>query len=68
MSEDFLVMYADNITNINLNEMATIHFDKKQDLKNVVLTTAVRKGLSSQIYVLNSSTNEILQIDSELNK
>jgi NDP-sugar pyrophosphorylase family protein len=68
MSEDFLVMYADNITNISLNEMATIHFDKKQDLKNVVLTTAVRKGLSSQIYVLNSSTNEILQIDSELNK
>jgi len=61
-------MYADNITNLSLSDLTNNHFKKKIDLKNVVLTTAMRKGLSSQIYVLNSSTSEILQIDHEANK
>lgn len=57
LSEDFIILYADNIANFNFNEMVNSHFDKKVDLKNVVLTTAMRKGTSSQIHILNSSTN-----------
>jgi len=55
-------MYADNMTNINLGELVNNHFDKKVELKNVVLTTVMRRAISSQIYILNSSTNEILQV------
>jgi NDP-sugar pyrophosphorylase family protein len=29
VSEDFLVVYADMITNVNLTQAITYHFDKK---------------------------------------
>jgi hypothetical protein len=50
-------MYADNVANIDLSLIIDNHFQKKNDLKNVVLTTALRTGLSPQIYLLNSGTN-----------
>jgi hypothetical protein len=37
--------------------MIANHFAKKAELKNVELTIGVRKGLSSNIYILNSTTN-----------
>ena len=46
ISEDFLSIYADTITNVDLTKMANVHFNKKIELRNVVLTTAMRKGIS----------------------
>ena len=43
--------------------MIDIHFTKKVDLKNVVLTTAMRRAQSPHLIALNASTNEILQIE-----
>ena len=63
VSEDFLVMYADTIANFDLSKIITQHFEKKIELKNVVLSTAMRKGQSEKIMVLNSNTGEILQIE-----
>ena len=50
------MMYADNISNLKINKIITSHFEKKAELKNVVLTTAMRRGLASQIHILNSTT------------
>ena len=47
VSEDFLVMYADSLTNLNLSQVINFHFDKKAELRNVVLTTVMRRGQSS---------------------
>lgn len=48
--------------------MISNHFSKKVELKNVELTMGMRKGLSPNIYILNSLTNEILQLETENNK
>ena len=42
--------------------MISNHFSKKVELKNVELTIGMRKGVSPNIYILNSLTNEILQL------
>lgn len=47
VSEDFLVMYADSLTNLNLSQIINFHFDKKAELRNVVLTSVMRRGQSS---------------------
>jgi NDP-sugar pyrophosphorylase family protein len=57
------VLYADNVTNINLSAMIANHFNKKVELKNVELTIGMRRGVSPNIYILNSNTNEILQLE-----
>lgn len=46
VSDDFLVMYADTLTNVNLAQLIDFHFQRKAELRNVVLTTAMRRGLS----------------------
>lgn len=46
ISEDFLVVYGDTITNVDLPKMINTHFNKKIELRNVVLTTAMRRGIS----------------------
>ena len=56
------------MTNINLSDMIANHFSKKAELKNVELTIGMRKGVSPNIYILNSNTNEILQLETESNK
>lgn len=56
ISEDFLVLFADMITNVNLSKMVDTHFNKKIELRNVVLTTAMRKGVSEELLILNSSS------------
>lgn len=68
ISEDFLVMYGDTFANFNLYNAINYHFKVKQDLKqanrNVVLTTIMqRENSSNKIHILNSSTNEILQME-----
>lgn len=62
VSEDFLVVYADMITNVNLTKAIAYHFDKKVELRNVVLTSVMRKGQTSELMIINSHTSEILQI------
>jgi NDP-sugar pyrophosphorylase family protein len=62
VNEDFLVMYADTIINADLSKIVGLHFDKKTELRNVVLTTTMRKGHSPELLILNSSTSEILQV------
>ena len=63
ISEDFLVMYADCITNVDLSSIISTHYAKKAELRNVVLTTVMRRGESSELMVVNSSTGEILQVE-----
>lgn len=63
VSEDFLVMYADTLTNVNLTQLINYHFDKKIELRNVVLTTTMRRGQTSELMILNTNTSEILQIE-----
>lgn len=63
ISQDFLVIYADAITNVDLSKVINTHFDKKNELRNVVLTTVMRRGQSSDLMILNSSTSQILQVE-----
>lgn len=70
ISEDFIIMYGDTFANFNLYNAINYHFKVKQDLKqanrNVVLTTIMqRENSSNKIHILNSSTNEILQMEKE---
>jgi NDP-sugar pyrophosphorylase family protein len=62
INEDFLVLYADMLTNIDLGSMIESHYNKKQELESVVLTSCMQVGFSKHIHILNSHTNEILQI------
>lgn len=39
VNEDFLVLYANTITNMDLGKMIYSHFLKKEELKSVVLTS-----------------------------
>lgn len=61
-------MYADTVTNIDLSKMVVSHHTKKEELKNVVLTTAFQTGYSKNIHVLNSNTGEILQIQQDIDE
>lgn len=57
VSEDFLVMYADTLTNVNLTQLINYHFDKKTELRNVVLTTTMRRGQTSELMILNTNSS-----------
>lgn len=57
VSEDFLVMYADTLTNVNLTQFINYHFDKKTELRNVVLTTTMRRGQTSELMILNTNSS-----------
>ena len=57
------MIYADTVTNVDLTKMVNTHFNKKNELRNVVLTTAMRRGVSEELLVLNSNTGEILQLE-----
>jgi hypothetical protein len=61
-------MYADTVTNVDLSKIVHSHHTKKEELKNVVLTTAFQTGYSKNIHVLNSNTSEILQIQQDINE
>lgn len=64
ISQDFLMMYADTFCNFNLYNAVYHHFKAKADLKNVVLTTIMqRDNCSNKIHIINSATNELLQIE-----
>lgn len=63
VSEDFIVMYGDTITNMDLGEAVNTHFAKKKELKSVAMTTVMRQGgVDENIHITNSETSEILQI------
>ena len=57
------MIYADTVVNVDLTKMVNTHFNKKNELRNVVLTTAMRRGVSEELMVLNSNTGEILQLE-----
>ncbi len=56
VSDDFLVLYGNTVTNIDLSKMIHSHFLKKDELKSVVLTSGFQQGFSKNIHILNSST------------
>ena len=59
INSDFLIMYADTITNLDLTKAISTHFHNKSKLKNVVLTTIMREGgIDSKIHVLNKKSNK----------
>jgi hypothetical protein len=50
-------MYADTLINLDLSLMIQTHFEKKVELKNVVLTIAMRVANSPHLMLLNANTS-----------
>ena len=55
ISQDFLILYADTVSNLDLSKAITLHFKKKAELKSVVLTTILRESSSDhKVHITNS--------------
>ena len=65
--QDFMIMFADTMTNFPLRRMIEQHFKNKQ-LKNVISTTAVQIGKSQHLHVVDPESMEILQIEKDTGK
>lgn len=66
ISQDFVILFADTISNLDLGKAITSHFKKKIDLKSVVLTTVLRdNSWDGKIHVTSAETGEILQMDED---
>lgn len=66
ISQDFLILYADTVTNINLTKAISGHFKKKAQLKSVVLTSIIRdNSFDNKIHITNPQTGQILQMDED---
>lgn len=69
ISQDFVILFADTISNLDLNKAIVNHFKRKIELKSVVLTTVLRDhSWDGKIHVTSSETGEILQMDEDNGK
>lgn len=66
ISQDFLILFADTVSNLDLSKAISMHFKKKAELKSVVLTTVLREcSFDRKIHITNSETGEILQMEED---
>lgn len=66
ISQDFVILFADTISNLDLSKAIVNHFKKKVELKSVVLTSVVRdNSWDGKIHVTSAETGEILQMDED---
>ena len=57
IAHDFLVVFADTITNLDLSKAIQIHFKKKVELKSVVLTSVLRdNSYDKKIHITSSES------------
>lgn len=64
VGQDFLIMYADTVTNIDFGKAFAFHAKKKAASKLVCLTSVLRQGGASNLmHITSESTGEILQVE-----
>lgn len=57
ISQDFICLYADTISNLDLSKAIATHFKKKIELKSVVLTSVIRDSCwDGKIHVTSAET------------
>lgn len=57
ISQDFVILFADTMSNLDLGKAITTHFKKKAELKSVVLTTILRdNSYDGKIHVTSAET------------